>query len=107
MKDEVAGVAVKKSVRLKPKMYSFLTDDSNYHKKANQNVVAAISHNDFKDVLSNQKYFRHSVNRIQSTNHRVETNEINKTPLPCFDDKIRILNNEYAVAYMCSWKNSI
>ena len=39
MKDEAAGVAIKESVRLKPKMYSFLIDDS---KKANKNVVAAI-----------------------------------------------------------------
>ena len=47
MKDETAGVAIEECVGLKPKMYSFLLDNSE-HKKAkgaNKNVVAKISHN--------------------------------------------------------------
>ena len=38
---------------------------------------------------------RHSMNRIQSKDYRIETYEINKTSLPWFDDKIYIQNNEY------------
>ena len=34
MKDETARVAIKAFVRLKPKMCSFLVDDSSAHKKA-------------------------------------------------------------------------
>ena len=34
MKDEAAGFAIKKFVGLKPKMYSFLVDDSSEHKKS-------------------------------------------------------------------------
>ena len=53
---------------LKPKMYSCLVNDNSEHKKAkdvNKNVVATISHNEYKDFLWNKKYLRLSVNRIQ------------------------------------------
>ena len=60
-------------------MYSFLVVDSSRHKKAkgvNKNAVARISHNEYKDVLLNNKCLRHSINRI------------NKISMSCFDDKI-------------------
>ena len=56
MKDETAGVAIKEFVEGKPKMYSYLVDDNIKDKKAkgvNKNVVATISHNEYKDVLLN------------------------------------------------------
>ena len=67
MKDETAGVVIEEFVGLKPKMYSYLVDDNSEHKKAksvNKNVVATISHNEYKDVLLNKKCSRHSMNRI-------------------------------------------
>ena len=79
-------------------MYSFLVDDRSEHKKAkgvNRNVVATISHGEHKDVLLNKKCLSNSMNRIQSKDHRIETYEINKISLPCFDDKIFIQNNGY------------
>ena len=63
MKDETAGVAIKEFVGLKPKMYSFLVENSK-HKKAkgmNRNVAATISHNEYKDVSLNNKFIRHTV----------------------------------------------
>ena len=47
MKDETTGVAIEEFVGLKPKMYSFLLDNSEHKKTkdANKNVVAKISHN--------------------------------------------------------------
>ena len=81
MKDETAGVAIKEFVGLKPKMYSFLVDDSSEHKKAmdvNKNFVTGISHNEYSDVLLNNKCWRHSMNRTESKNHRIGTYEINK-----------------------------
>ena len=33
------------------------------------------------------------MNRIQSKDHEIGTQEINKISLPCFDDKIYIQNN--------------
>ena len=38
---------------------------------------------------------RHSMNIIQSKDHRIETCETNKTSLTCFDDKVYIQNNVY------------
>ena len=66
MKDETGGIAIKKFVELKLKMYSFLVVNNSEHKKAigvNRNVVATISHNEYKDVLLNNKCLRHSMNR--------------------------------------------
>ena len=77
-------------------MYSYLVDDNSEHKKANdvkKNVVATIIHNEYKDVLLSKKCLRHSMNRIQSKDHRIGTYEINKISLSCFDDKIYIQNN--------------
>ena len=42
-------------------------------KGVNSNVVATISHNEYKDVLLNNKCIRHSMNRIQSKDHRIGT----------------------------------
>ena len=97
MKDETGGVAIEELVGLKPKMYLFLGDNSE-HKKAkgaNKNVVAAISHNKYKDVLLNNKCIKHSMNRIQSKDHRIGKYEINKISLSCLDDKIYIQSNGY------------
>ena len=97
MKDETAGVAIGEFVALKPKMYLFLVDN-NEHKEAkgvNKNVIATISHNEYKDVLLNNRCTRHSVNRIQSKDHRIGTCKFNKISLSCFDDKIYIQNNRY------------
>ena len=96
MKYETAGVAIEEFVRLKPKMYSYLVYENSEHKKTkgvNKNVVAAISHNEYKDVLLNKKCLRHSMNGIQSKDHRIGTYEITKICLFCFDDKIYIQNN--------------
>ena len=47
------------------------------------------------DVLLNYKCMRHSINRIQSKDHWIQTYEINKISLSYFDDKIYIQNNGY------------
>ena len=97
MKDETAGISTKEFVRLKPKMNSFLADDNSGHEKAkvvNRNV-ATISHNEYIDVLLNNKCIRHSMNRILRKDHRIATYKINKILLSCFNDKIYIQQNEY------------
>ena len=81
IKGETRGVASEEFVGLKPKIYSLLVEDNSEHKKANgvnRNVVAIINHNEYKDVLLNNKCLRHSMNRIQSKYHRIRTYEINK-----------------------------
>ena len=75
-----------------------MVDDNGEHKKAKgvmRNVVAAISHNEYKDVLLNNKCRRYSMNRIQNKDHRIGTYKINKISLACFDDKIYTQNNGY------------
>ena len=92
LKDETGGVAIEEFIGLKPKIYSLLVDNSE-HKKAkgvNKNVVAAINHNEYKDVLLNNNCIRHSMNRIQSKDDIIGTYEINEISLPCFDDKMYI-----------------
>ena len=93
MTDETASVAIEEFFRLKPKVYSYLVDDNSEHKKAkdvNKNVVATISHIEYKDALLNKKF---SMNRIQSKDNRIGTYEIIKISLYCFDDKIYIENH--------------
>ena len=44
------------------------------YKKAkcvNRNVVATLSHNEYKDALLNNKCLRYFINRIQSKDHRI------------------------------------
>ena len=51
-----------------------------------------------EDVLLYKKCLRHSMKKIQSKDHRIETletYEINMISLSCFDDKIYIQNNGY------------
>ena len=48
-------------------------------KGVNRNAVVAISHRECEDVLFESKYLRHSMNRIQSKDHRIGTYEISKS----------------------------
>ena len=60
MKDETTGDVIEELVELKEKMHSYLIDNNSEYKKAisvNRNLVATISHNEYKDVGS--KYFKY------------------------------------------------
>ena len=88
MRDKTGGVAIEESVRLKPKMYSFLLGNSQHKKEGvNKNVVATITHNEYKDVLFNNNCIRHWMIRIQSKDHITGTYEVKKTSVSRFDDK--------------------
>ena len=70
MKDEAGGVAIEEFVGLKPNMYLFLVDNSE-HKKAkgvDKNVVATITHNEYKVVLLNNKCIKNSMNKPENRN---------------------------------------
>ena len=63
-------------------------------KCVNRNAVAKMQrHDKYKDVLLTNKCLRHSMNRIQSKDHRIRIYEIKKTSLSPFEDKIYIQNN--------------
>ena len=61
----------------------------------NKNLVAKISHNEYKYILLNKKCFKHSMNRIQSENKKLVTYKINKFSLSCLEDKINNLDNGF------------
>ena len=96
MKDKTARVTIEEFVGLKPKMHLYLVDDNSEYKKANginQNIVATLSHNEYKDIFLKKKCLRHSMKWIQNKDHRIGTYEINKISLSSFDNKIHIQNN--------------
>ena len=73
-----------------------MVDDSLEYKQAkivNRNVIATISHGEYKDVLMNKKSLSHLLNWIQSKDRRIGTYEINKISLSYFDEKNYIQNN--------------
>ena len=98
VKDETTVAEIEKFVGLKPNMYWYLIHENSEYKEAkclNRNVVATITHNENRQVLLNDKYMRHSMNRTQGKSYRIGTYEINKISLSCFDDTIYIQNNGY------------
>ena len=95
MKDENRGVAIEKFVELKPKMYSMYCRRCIRCILCSRRcivpcIVATISHNEYEDILLHKKYMRHSIKKIQSKDNTIETYDINKNSLCCFDDKIYI-----------------
>ena len=77
-------------------MFLNLADDNSENKKTkgvNKNSVSTISHNEYKDDLLSKKYLRHSMNKIESKDHRIGTYEIDKISLSCFDDKMYMQSN--------------
>ena len=98
MKDETAGVAIEEFLGFNPKMYSHLVNAKSELKKGksvNENVVATMSRNEYKNVLLSKKCLTRSINRIQSKDHEMGTYKINKISFSCFDNKIYIQNNGY------------
>ena len=59
-------------------------------KCVNRNVVETLSHNEYKDILLNDKCITNSMCRIQSKDNTTGTYEINKILMSCFDNKIYI-----------------
>ena len=90
MKDETGGDVDVEFFSLKSKMYSFLVGDNSDYKKlegVNRNAIVALIHNEYKDVLLNNKCLRLYMNRIQNKYHRIGSYEIQKILLSSFDDK--------------------
>ena len=56
-------------------------------KKKNVIKIMNIKHEDYKDVLFNNKQMHHTMKTIRSKNHQLGSYELNKVSLSCFDDK--------------------
>ena len=86
MKVEFGGVIVDEFVGLKSKMNSIKKIDGKESNTA-KGVNLTREFNEFKDILLNKKIIRHKMKRIQAKKHKIETYEIDKISLSCFDDK--------------------
>ena len=91
MKDELGGNIMTEFVVLRPKTYSYLTDDCKRNKEAKGTKKCVIKQrlkfNDCKDCLLNNKIVLKSQQRFKSERHDVYTEEINKIALSSNDDK--------------------
>ena len=95
-KDEAAGMIIIDFAGLKPKMYSYQTENKNNKtaKGVKKNVVKKeIKHKDYLDCLFNNQIMRHKMNTIRSDHHQISSYQINKTSLSCYDDKRYILHD--------------
>ena len=85
-------ISINKFVGLKSKMHSMLSDDGKESNTA-KGVNTVTEFNEFRDSLFNKKIIRHKMKRIHSKKHKLETYEINKISLLCFDEKRFVLND--------------
>ena len=91
MKDELGGNIVTEFVTLRPKTYSYLTDDGKEDKKAKGTkkcvIKRMIKFDDYKKCLLNGEVILKSQRRFISKKHDVYTENINKIALSNNDDK--------------------
>ena len=102
MKDELGGGIITEFAALRPKAYSYKTDDLTELKKAKGTKKCVVSKmlgfSDYKNCLfANRKVLR-SQQRFKSDNHTVYTENINKISLSCDDDK-RIVAPDGILSY--------
>ena len=91
MKDELGGKIMTEFVALRPKTYSYLTDDCEEDKKAKGTKKCVIKRrlkfSDYKDCLLNNEIILKSQQRFKSEKHDGYTEEVNKIALSSNDDK--------------------
>ena len=96
-KDEAAGIPITEFVGLRSKMYSYMKDNDKGGKTAKgikKNIIKKnITHENYKNVLFNNKQMHHTMKTIRSNLHQLGSYELNKVSLSCFDDKRYIHNN--------------
>ena len=107
MKDELGGRIVTEFVTLRPKTYSYLTDDFKEDKKAkgtNKCVIKRmIKFDDYKKCLLNGEVVLKSQQRFKSKGHDVYTENINKFTLSSKDDK-RLISSDKITSYPYGYK---
>ena len=102
MKDELGGGIITEFIALRPKAYSYRTDDLVELKKAKGTkkcvVKKMLGFDDYKKCLFEKKKVLKSQQRFKSENHTVYTECINKITLSCDDDK-RIVTSDGITSY--------
>ena len=102
MKDELGGKIITEFVTLRPKTYSYLTDDCKEDKKAKGTkkcvIKRMIKFNDYKNCLLKNEVLLKSQKRFISKKHDANTENINKITLSNNDDK-RIVSSDKITSY--------
>ena len=107
MKDELGGKIITEFVTVRPKTYSYLTDDCKEDKKAKGTkkcvIKRMIKFNDYKNCLLKDEVVLKSQQRFISKKHDVYTENINKIALSNNDDK-RIVSSDKITNYPYRYK---
>ena len=106
MKDELGGKIIMEFVALRPKTYSYLTDDCKEDKKAKGTKKCVtkrmIKFNYYKNCLLKDEVILKSQQRFISKKHDVYTENINKTALSNNDK--RIVSSDKITSYPYGYK---
>ena len=107
MKDELGGKIITEFVTLRPKTYSYLTDDCKEDKKAKGTkkcvIKRMIKFNDYKNCLLKDEVILKSQQRFIRKKHDVYTENNNKIALSNNDDK-RIVSSDKITSYPYGYK---
>ena len=107
IKDELGGRIITEFVTLRPKTYSYLTDDCKEDKKAKGTkkcvIKRMIKFNDYENCLLKDEIILKSQQRFKSKKHDVYTENINKIALSNNDDK-RIVPSDKITSYPYGYK---
>ena len=107
MTDELGGEIITEFIALRPKTYSYLTDNDKIDKKAKGTkkcvIKKMIKFDDYKKCLLNDKVILRSQRRFISKKHDVYTEDVNKIALSNDDDK-RIISSDKITSYPYSYK---
>ena len=108
MKDELGGKIITEFVTLRPKTYSYLTDDCKEDKKAKGTkkcvIKRMIKFNDYKKCLLKDEVLLKSQQRFISKKHDVYVENINNIALSNNDDK-RIVSSDKITSYPYGYKS--
>ena len=103
MKDELGGEIITECTALKPKTYSYLTDNDKIDKKAKGTkkcvIKKMIKFDDYKKCLLNDQVILKSQQRFISNKHDVYTEDVNKIALNNDDDDERIVSPDKISSY--------
>ena len=107
MKDELGGKIIREFVGLRPKTYSYLTDDCKEDKKVKGTkkcvIKRMIKFDDYKNCLLNDEIVLKSQQRFKSKGYDVYTENINKIVLSSNDDK-RLTASDKITSYPYGYK---
>ena len=107
MKDELGGKIITEFVTLRPKTYSYSTDDGKEDKKAKGTkkcvIKRMIKFNDYKNCLLKDEVLLKSQQKFISRKQDVYTENINKIALSNNDDK-RIVSLDEITSYPYGYK---